>query len=251
MLVVIPVDIGVVGVGDDLVSRVVAGLSRVGLEEGDVVVVSSKVVYIAYGCVRGLGELEPGGFPVASRYGVDPRVGRLIAELGGEVVSGVRGFILLYRGGLLLPNGGVDLKNAGAGKVVYPCADLREFARSLHRAVLERCGIRVGVVVSDSYLVPLRRGTHAVALATYGFKPVKDYRGAKDLFGREIRYTLQAVADEIACAAHLVMGEADEAKPVAIVRGYRVELIDEDRTNDTIIKPEEDIYGEALFGKSK
>ena len=128
-----------------------------------------------------------------------------------EIVGGVVGFILASRDGLLSPNAGIDKSNIDHGKVVLYPRNALESASSIVEAMEYRRGVEVGVVVSDSRLMPTRRGTTGVALAAAGIEAVVDLRGKDDLFGNMLRVTSQAIADDLCSAAQLVMGESDEA----------------------------------------
>jgi coenzyme F420-0:L-glutamate ligase len=137
----------------------------------------------------------------------------------------VTGFILTLRDGLLTPNAGIDKSNIEHGRVVLYPTNPVQFAAEIVNTIQSRHGIRIGVVVSDSRLMPTRMGTTGVALAATGLQAILDLRGKPDLFGNPLKVTRQAIADDLCSGAQLIMGEAAEAVPIVIVRGLGSTLL--------------------------
>lgn len=191
------------------------------LRDGDVIVLSSKFIAISEGRVVSLDRVKPGARAkeFASKFDMSPELCELILNESDEVIGGVKGFILTLWKGLLTPNAGIDKSNIEHGKVVLYPKDPLGSARRVARGFLERRSVKVGVVVSDSRLMPTRMGTVGVALAAVGVDAVRDMRGHPDLFGNPLKVTRQAIADDLCSGAQLVMGEADEAMPAVLVRG--------------------------------
>jgi F420-0:gamma-glutamyl ligase len=126
----------------------------------------------------------------------------------------------------MTPNAGIDNKNTpGDCAVLWP-SDPEGFAKEFRDRIKHKTGRNVAVLIVDSGLVPLRKGTNGLALAVAGFKPIKDDMGRKDLFGKSIMITRQAVADDLASAAHLLMGEATERTPVVLIKDAPVDFDD-------------------------
>ena len=227
MISIIPVKTQLIKEGKDPIKIILDSLP-VHLIEGDILVVSTKPLILSYGETTALDDITPNrkAVEIASRYDMDPRVVEIVLRYSDGFYGGVSNFILGKINDVFLPNAGVDNKNVGKNRIALPPLRIRDVAEKLYRLVLDRYNVKIGVIITDSTVYPLRRGTRAVALYTYGFRPIKDYRGKKDLFGRKIRFTQLALADEIASAAHIVMGEGTETVPAAIVRGVEVELID-------------------------
>ena len=197
------------------------------LRSGDILVASSKFIAISEGRILSLSSVVPTGYAeeLSSRFNVPPQLCELIIRESDEIIGGVIGFILASKDGLLSPNAGIDRSNVEPGKaVLYPRNSL-ESASGIVDAMEFRHGVRIGVVVSDSRLMPTRRGTTGVALAAAGLEAVLDLRGKEDLFGNILRVTSQAIADDLCSAAQLVMGESDEATPFVLVRGVNESLI--------------------------
>jgi coenzyme F420-0:L-glutamate ligase / coenzyme F420-1:gamma-L-glutamate ligase len=197
------------------------------LRSGDVLVVSSKFIAISEGRVLSLSSVVPTTYAMelSSKFNVPPQLCELIIRESDEVLGGVVGFILASKDGLLSPNAGIDRSNIEPGRVVLYPRDALESAITLVEMMEYRHGVHIGVVVSDSRLMPTRRGTTGVALAAAGLEAVLDLRGKQDLFGNILRVTSQAIADDLCSAAQLVMGESDEAIPFVLVRGVNPGLV--------------------------
>jgi coenzyme F420-0:L-glutamate ligase/coenzyme F420-1:gamma-L-glutamate ligase len=154
--------------------------------------------------------------------------------------------IARHRTGHVLANSGIDASNVGCGEdpavLLWPL-DPDASARRLRAALEAATGVRLGVIISDSVGRAWRMGTLGTAIGCAGLKPLRDRRGEHDLFGRELQATVIGVADEIASAASLVMGEAAEGTPVAIVRGATYDADDSDPGIGEILRPlEKDLF---------
>ncbi|HUO42853.1 MAG TPA: coenzyme F420-0:L-glutamate ligase [Methylomirabilota bacterium] len=217
--------IGLVKPGDNVARLLVAALSAESqtLIDGDIVVVSQKIISKAEGSLVDISTLNPSSKAksISRRTKKDARLIELImrdstkilrADRQALVVSGKNGFVCL--------NAGVDKSNVN-GRRVYARlpTDLDGSAAHL-RIELERLtGKRLSVVIGDTYSRPFRVGQVEFAIGISGFDPIVDYRGSKDLFGYELKFKYVALADEVAAAAELVMGQGSEGVPAVIVRG--------------------------------
>lgn len=191
------------------------------LQDGDILVVSSKFIAVSEGRVVDLGTVVASDFArsEARKLNIQPELCELVIRESDDVIGGVSGFMLTLKEGLLTPNAGIDKSNVEHGKVVlYPRNPL-ESATALVDEMRFRRGVEIGVVVSDSRLMPTRKGTVGVALASAGVESVVDLRGKPDLFGNVLKVTSQAIADDLCSGAQIVMGEADESVPIVLVRG--------------------------------
>lgn len=213
--------------GDDLAALIVAALDRAGerLADGDVLVVAQKIVSKSEGRTVRLSSVVPSerAASLARETGKDPRIVELILSESAEVVRHAREVIVVaHRLGYVMANAGIDQSNVdhepGECALLLPrdpdasCAALRERLR-------ERAGADVGVIVNDSHGRAWRNGTVGVALGVAGLPGLLDLRGRPDLFDRKLRITEVGLADELAAAASLLMGQADEGRPVVLVRG--------------------------------
>ncbi len=210
--------------GDDVVSHLVAACGEAGcgtFEDGDIIVVAESPLATAEGRVVAIDSVEATeeAERLGREYGMDPRLVRIVLDESDMIVGGIPGFLLCLKNGTLLPNAGVDASNAPAGSVVLLPIDPDASAARIRDGIRERCSVEVGVIVADSRTHAMRLGSSGVAIGCAGLPSVIDECGRTDLFGRELHVTKRAVADCLASAAELVMGEADECVPAAVVRG--------------------------------
>jgi coenzyme F420-0:L-glutamate ligase len=237
-LIVIPVKAPVRTAAFDLYTTLVESIAAAGerLQDGDVLAVSSKYAAISEGRVVALADVEVGAeaAEIAERYQMNPKIAQLVLQEADHVFGGIPGFLLTFKDGVLSPNAGLDRSNIPSGyAVLFPEYPYRS-AAAIRRAMRARLDVDVGVILTDSWLMPGRLGTSGVALATAGFKPVQDERGKKDLFGNPMQVTQRGIADTLSICAQMVMGERDEATPIAIVRNSGVQLSDAEVTVEDV-----------------
>jgi coenzyme F420-0:L-glutamate ligase/coenzyme F420-1:gamma-L-glutamate ligase len=236
--------------GDDLAGLIGDALERtpdalpLGLD--DVLVVTQKVVSKAEGAVVDLTGVDPRPEAVefAARYDRDPRQVEVVLREARRVVRMANGVLITEtKHGFVCANGGVDASNVGPGSgslVTLLPRDPDASAGALRRALRERFGVDVPVVVSDSFGRPWRWGITDVAIGVSGLVPLDDLRGAADADGRIMRSTVRAVADELASAAELALGKRG-ARPVAIVRGAAF-IRGEGSIRDVVIPAANDLF---------
>jgi coenzyme F420-0:L-glutamate ligase/coenzyme F420-1:gamma-L-glutamate ligase len=236
--------------GDDLGAIIVAAMDRAHMEPhaGDIVVVAQKVVSKAQGRYVDLATVTPS--PQARELGVstdrDPRLVEVILSESTRIVrQHQRALVVEHRDGYVAANAGVDRSNVGAESdretVLLLPNEPDSAAASLRSQMEKHFGKSLGVIISDSFGRPWRRGTVGVALGAAGIPALNDMRGRPDLFGRPLRVTETAFADEVASAASLLMGQSDEAHPVVVVSGFAV--AEEDIPARTLIRPaSEDLF---------
>jgi coenzyme F420-0:L-glutamate ligase/coenzyme F420-1:gamma-L-glutamate ligase len=213
--------------GDDLAALIADAVRPdLDLRDGDILVVTSKIVSKAEGRVV-----------TASRdQAIEAETVRVVARRGATTIAQTRH-------GLVLAAAGVDESNTSPGTVVLLPEDPDESARRLRKALHGRTGVRVGVIVTDTMGRPWRAGQTDNAIGAAGVLPVRDYRGETDTFGNTLEVTVAAVADEIAAAADLVKGKSRQV-PVAVVRGLAELVTDSDGPGArALIRPaEEDMF---------
>src|SRR5262245_21640553 len=214
--------------GDDLGALLIAALEAAALplSEQDIVVVAQKVVSKSEGRYVDLGKVQPSSRAqsIAAEVDKDPRLVEVILGESRRVVrQRANALIVEHRLGFVTANAGVDQSNVdpsiGAEPALLLPRDPDASAVALRERLGAHFGKRIGVVVSDSWGRPWRRGTVGVAAGAAGLPSLMDLRGRPDLFGRTLRATEIGFADEVASAASLVMGQADEGVPVVVVRG--------------------------------
>ena len=214
--------------GDDLGAISVAALRDNGLvpKKGDVLVVAQKIVSKAEGRYVDVATVRPSerAVALAAEVDKDPRFVEVVLSESKRVVRHRPGLLIVeHRLGFVMANAGIDHSNVaapdGGERVLLLPVDPDDSARALRRQVMEVFGVGIGIIISDSFGRPWRKGTVGVALGAAGLPAFVDLRGRPDLFGRELLVTEIGFADEIAAAAGLLMGQADEAVPMVLVRG--------------------------------
>lgn len=228
---VIGVSTRIITPGDNIVTILIAALSGTNntILEGDVIVIAESALATAEGRLIDLGEVIPSrkAIALADEFGMDPREVEVVIHESDSIVGGITGFLLCMKNGTLLPNAGVDASNAPPGYLIPLPRDPDASANRIRREIVSQCGVNTGVIVADSRTHAMRVGCSGVAIGCAGLPSVIDDRGRCDLFGRKLLVTKRAVADNIATAAELVMGEADECTPIAIIRGLGLPMSEE------------------------
>jgi coenzyme F420-0:L-glutamate ligase/coenzyme F420-1:gamma-L-glutamate ligase len=216
--------------GDELVELIASSLELNGVEPqaGDVLVVAQKIVSKAEGRMVDLATIEPSAKAVALAAEVDkdPRLVEVILSESVRVVRARRRVLIVeHRLGFIMANAGVDQSNVapedGSTHVLLLPENPDRSAESLRRGLATSTGIDLAVVINDSFGRPWRQGTAGAAIGVAGLPALIDLRGRPDLFGRKLEVSVVGFADEVAAAASLVMGQADEAAPVVLIRGLR------------------------------
>lgn len=218
--------------GDDLAELIAMALRTgdIGLEAGDVLVVTQKVVSKAEGRVVELASVTPRQEAVewAARWAKDARQVELVLRESAEVLRMAAGGLIISRTrhGFVCANAGVDLSNVGGGDAatLLPI-DSDASARQLRARLGELAGMAPAVVISDSFGRPWRNGIVNVAIGCAGLEPLVDLRGSPDADGRVMHSTVIAVADELASAADLVGGKVGR-RPVVLVRGWEFDAVE-------------------------
>jgi len=214
--------------GDDLGAISVAALRDNSLvpKKGDVLVVAQKIVSKAEGRYVDVATVRPSerAVALAAEVDKDPRFVEVVLSEAKRVVRHRPGLLIVeHRLGFVMANAGIDHSNVaapgGGERVLLLPVDPDGSARALRRHLIEVVGVGIGVIISDSFGRPWRKGTVGVALGAAGLPAFVDLSGRPDLFGRELLVTETGFADEIAAAAGLLMGQADEAIPMVLVRG--------------------------------
>lgn len=236
----------------DLYATLVDSIAAAGvtLQDGDVLAVSSKYSAISQGRVVALDDVQPGdrALELAARFNMDARMAQLVVNEADHIFGGIQmGFLLTAVHGIISPNAGLDRSNIPSGYVVLLPERPYPLAADIRAAMRQRLGVDIGVILTDSWLMPGRLGTTGVAVATAGFRPVMDERGKIDLFGNPMQVTQRGIADQICSVAQMVMGERDEATPIAIVRNTGVPLSDDPIAQEDVSIPwQMCIYVESL-----
>jgi coenzyme F420-0:L-glutamate ligase/coenzyme F420-1:gamma-L-glutamate ligase len=233
----------------DLIKNVVSR-NGISVRDGDVFVVASKIVSYEQSRIVKLSDITASNAArvQAKKYAVSAELMELICREADVIYGGVEHAILTLKDGMLTVNAGIDNKNSPLGHVTLWPERLRSWVDQFRLKLVHYYSRKVGTLVTDSSCMPMRIGTVGVALAASGFKPTFDYRGSGDLYDKEIIITQHALAQSIATAAHLVMGEGSERTPIALVRGAPVEMNEETYTGlDMLIPFEKCFFAGALL----
>jgi len=228
------------------------------LKEGDIIVIAEKVIATAQGRVIDLADVKivsDHAIELANKYDMDKRYVQLILDEASMILGGMRHVILAKVNDFLIANAGIDQSNAGIGKVVLLPSNLKKVVWEYWQELKKAFKInKLGVIIADSRVQPLRKGTIGIAIATAGFEPIEDLRGHPDLFNRPMEITMRAIADDLASAAQFLLSEANQQTPVVIIRGSEVEFTDTPKLT-TEMAPEEclymNIFAKYLLGKKE
>jgi coenzyme F420-0:L-glutamate ligase len=255
-LKLLPIKTDTVKPGDNIVNVIFESLERRGLrfEDGDILALASKILAHIEGRIVKLNEIKPSDEAkrLAREFAIVPELAQLIMQEAEKVYGGVEKAVLTLKDGVLTPNAGIDNKNAPENTVVLWPKNPKKWAKNVREEIMRRTGKKVAVLIVDSGLRPLRLGTTGLALAVAGFKPVKDCRGETDIFGKKLTITLHAVADDLASAAHLLMGETSEKIPAVLIREAAVNFDDKVYgPEDTALPPEQCIFMNSFEPKKK
>jgi len=248
-LVLTPIpNIPLVHTGDDLVEMIWNGLSQADiiLQEGDILVLAQKIISKAEGRWVNLVSIQPSARAVelAKKIEKDARLLELVIRESNQILRTRVGTIIVeHRLGFICANAGIDHSNvAGEGNsmeewVLLLPENPDASSKMIRQNLEQRSGVHLGVMIIDSHGRAWRQGVVGVAIGLSGLPGLVDMRGKNDLYGYNLRITTIGVADELAAAASLVMGQADEGTPIVHVRGFPYKL--RDGTLKELIRPKE------------
>lgn len=233
--------------GTDLAAAIVDGIRDMGdtVLQGDVVVIAQKIVSKSEGRIVRLQDVTPGADArsLASETGKDPRLVELIYRESTEIVRKRDNLVIArHRNGYVVANAGIDLSNSGENETAvllpeHPDASARHIAEK----VKDITGCNVAVVINDSMGRAWRIGTTGIAIGASGLAALQDRRGACDRDGNILQSSEIAIADEVAAAASLLMGQGDESLPVVVIRGLAWGL-GSGSAADLVRPPETDLF---------
>ncbi|MBI3232200.1 MAG: coenzyme F420-0:L-glutamate ligase, partial [Candidatus Doudnabacteria bacterium] len=203
------------------------------LKQGDVLVMASKILAIHQGRTLKIQNLN-------DKY----KIIKTEADYSlpkNKVASA--DIILTIKDNTLIPSAGIDESNGQGYYILWPKNASQE-AKQISSYLKKRDGIKqLGVIIADSHTTPLRWGTQGIAIGFYGLEPLRDYRGAKDIFGRKLKYTQSNIVDSLANLAVTVMGEGKEQTPIIIIRGMKnLKFTNQPTHRKLMIEPKKDLY---------
>jgi len=237
-----------IAAGAPLAKLLLESILRAGtaLQAGDVIVLAQKIISKAEGRVVQLAGVTPSGRAqnIAREAGKDPRIVELMLRESRKVLRVKPGVIIVEHNlGFVMANAGIDQSNVPDGDeaVLLLPENPDASARRLRDELRERTGMETGVLVIDSFGRAWRNGVTGTAIGIAGMPALIDLRGNRDREGRALRVTQVAAADELAAAASLVMGQADEGTPAVLVRGFPYALR-ESAVNELLRPEAEDLF---------
>ena len=243
-----------IGVRDDYLARMKEELSirDLSMEDGDVIAIASKVVAYGQGRVERIDGFKKGSELAElmhNKYRVLRWKANLILKEADRIIGGYsrHRYVLTVNNGLPVAKAGADTSNAPRSHVVlHPLDPMGEAKRGVMWAK-EVYGARIGALIVDTKLSLFRRGVVGAALGYWGFGSLFDYRGMEDIFGRTFRFTVVDVADGLASAAGVVMGEGDERTPFVLIRGAPIELREDRDPPPVNVEPEECFFYNSIL----
>ena len=232
---VIPIKTRIFKENEDLIKFITSNVKK--LEENSILVVTSKIVALSLGRVVIVKDEK-------EKEELIKRESQFAMRT--KFVTHKKYVWLTIKDGMVLASAGID-----DGKVILLPQDSFNSASFLRRKLLTHYKVKnLGVIISDSRILPLRAGIVGIALGYAGFKGVRDYRGTKDLFGRDLVFSRTDVADSLATSAVLLMGEGRECQPLAVITDSKTIFVNKINKNELKIDPKDDFY-QPLFEKIK
>jgi coenzyme F420-0:L-glutamate ligase/coenzyme F420-1:gamma-L-glutamate ligase len=235
--------------GDTLAELISNAAKKQGtpLQENDIIVVTHVVVSKAEGNTINLDDVTPSerAKEIGQQTSKEPALVEVILKETKEIVRiGQNSIITETNSGIVCANAGIDRSNVSGDRNVVPLPkNPNVSAQNIRQGIKQLTGVNVAVIVSDTHGRPFRLGEINVAVGVAGIKPIRDRRGEKDLFGYVLRIKQTAIADELSSAAELVIGQANEGVPAAIIRGYNYQTIDgPSNMTDLIRNKEKDLF---------
>jgi len=236
--------------GDKLVKVILEALDEqeLTIENGDLLAIASKVVATVEGRLKKLSSVKTSerAKRLAKQFDLEPNFAEMVLRETNLIYGGVSKALLTLKNNVWTANAGVDQKNAPEGYVALWPKNPQKSAEKIRKEIQEETGKHVGILIIDSRVTPLRMGTTGVALGVAGFAPVRDYRFDKDLYGNSIRVTRHAIADDLASAAHFLMGESSQQAPIVLIKNAPVKLCEKVSPKSMLI-PRRDCLFNKLF----
>ena len=237
-------DFPLINPGDPLADIIVDKLQEIGIKDRDIIVIAHTIVSKAENQIYDLDQIDPSPFAIqiGELQEKDPKKIEVILRESKEIIRmNERVLITSTKHGFICANSAIDKSNTPGNTVISLPIDPDLSARKIRDKIRDILDKDVAVIISDTFGRPLRRGTVNFAIGLAGIAPLEDIRGKTDLFGYELKATIIARVDEVAAAAGIVMGQANEGTPVIIVRGVEYSSL-EGSARELIRDPESDVF---------
>jgi len=230
-----------IDIEDNLVSLVASSKQK--LQDGDILVLSQKIISKQEGRIVNLSTVIPSilALGIGSEYDKDPKLVEVILSESKRIVRMENGIIIVEtNNGFICANAGVDESNVGEGYATLLPSDPDKSARIIQNEIFKKTGKKIAVLISDTFGRPFRMGQTDCAIGVAGMDSIIDYQGRKDTYGRLLKVTAIAVADELCSASELVKGKLNSS-PAAIIRNYK--FLDKEGTIQSLLRPrDEDLF---------
>jgi len=200
---------------------------KITVKNRDIIAIASKYIARAQGRVLDLNSINVSsmGDKLSKKFKINPKIAEAIFRESNVIFGGVNGYIMSAFNGMLVPNAGIDKSNITNGKIILYPYDPFSIAEQLRRNFFLKYLINVGIIITDSRLMPARIGTTGIAIACAGINPIWDRRSDLDLNGNSLKVTMQATADSLSSITNYMMGEGADSKPIAIIRNSNVKIV--------------------------
>jgi len=222
-ITLIPIKCRIIKPNEDIIPILDESLNKnkINLEKKDILVIAENAIATAEGNLVKLGSINPSNeaIELAKKHDMDPNHVQVILNESQKIYGGVSGALLALKDNMICANAGVDSSNVPEGYVSLLPKNAKKTAEKIRSELKKRFKVDIGVVISDSRVYPLRRGTVGFAIATSGIVELIDDRGKKDIYGKEMKITMRAIADSLSSTAQLLMGETNELIPFVLIRG--------------------------------
>jgi len=234
--------------GDDLAELICSATKKQGtpIRENDIIVITHVAVSKAEGNIINLDQVTPSekAKEIAQQINKDPALVEVILQETKDIIRiGQNSIITETKSGVICANAGVDRSNVSGDRNVVPLPkNPNASAQNIRQEIKRLTGANVAVIVSDTHGRPFRMGEINVTVGVAGIKPIRDRRGEKDLFGYVLRIKQTAIADELSSAAELVIGQANEGIPAAIIRGYKYQTAENASATELTRPKEKDLF---------
>ncbi len=228
---------------DDIVKLLLSSLVHTEIKDGDIVIVTQKIVSKQEGQIVQLSKINVTllASGIGSEYGKDPRVVQKILDESKRIVRLSNGIIISETfHGFICANAGVDESNVENGYVTLLPKNANESAQKLREEIKKKTGKNVAVIISDTFGRPFRMGQTNCAIGTAGVSVISNYIGTKDTFGRTLKVTEIAIVDELCSASELIMGKSLQI-PIAIIRNYKFDK-SQDEIKELLRQKSEDLF---------
>ena len=245
----------IIQANDNLVEILISSMKKQRLKprNGDILVISSKVVALTEGRIVNYKTVNPSekAKALAKQYDLEPGFVELVLQEADKIFGGVKRAILTMKNNVFIANAGVDHSNAPENYAILWPKNPSTSVDNIRKEFKKRLNVNIGVIICDSHCSPLRTGTTGFALATSGFNAVVDERGKSDLFSKRMRITQRAIADGLASAAVVVMGETNEKIPAVLIRDVPIQLTEQPSKSSTYFPPNECLFSSIYNEKVK